>query len=1219
MNFSRYQKFAAVLAALLVSFGSLSARAGGTPNEMPMAIKTSGAPAIDLVYQGRQIDRDEAVDLAKKGIDLSTIDPEPNDTWQPAPLPLSNAAKFSYPPESSQVHFLNDIEPNGMYRGQVEYYGRPFRLVVDMDGRQAIMNAALLRSLGYPVDMPKAYRELSIRFDSLDQMKNFIDNFAFETEFSRDRWIKKSDEKNLILTLRDVNLEYPRIDVQQLYNGKINTAWIAGHRAMRALIIPLMLLDVRLSENSVNIFPWEFTRIFAENIMLSHGYVSAFKETTYEDTRWIARKIALLGGDGAHFPTPEQAKAALKAIIDQAGYPPDVAALLLEKITARRNHMVQIFDIAKEIPANLVKLPYDVNLSIGAIVKGEATQEYYPDFAARFTVGDPDSPLRWSELKHYLKMETLAQGIQAITSKINQELQFKSAVDGVDAHKKDLIDAVIDHFKAHPNDPYVVPLKPWVEPLYGLNINASRSLVTGTYYGSDSKAQLVDNLIVGANIGAFGGIDGRKYLQNFGFGGSVSYQRTYTHVRPIPSLEAVKNEKWKNLFVPSFLRSTSKVLTWKIVHRKFLAFEGAYDEAQRAWAVSYPKVWPRYQKALATYKETKKKVCAAEGYPAPYEKCKLDPKLYPQPVDPTPDMKGLYEKEIGSPLPVGREIPMLSSDPKYPSVLPDDLEDTVVLGTLKDFLGDVRDNEVYTITDSVVNQVSPQIQIPLTTLAGMGVMDLVGKDLYGKIAPAVGVSVTGQWAILKRLMFMRKGDQFTVYDTRMNTRMLGGAANFTAWVELAKVAANKKKGTADTKALMLDLGSVTDDDKAKDDKLAADRKHLLMAIADLMYKNEIGTAEEIAPPYAIHHKLTGKERSAKVLLWNWANYAETHKVTLTPPADPLHPFDPGEQSRTLYSARKMNLSGKNPYGLMGQVLTKAVGVSGLLDSGTNQNPSGTFLGAANWSQVRAESEITPGREFKPMIILEDYYSGWFLAKDKLLKILDRIQGEVNALNLGSPIFRKDMFNSTTQLQAYEIRSNIVLYPSGVERLEHFIFDAKTRQQLLYTMLDWVDPADYRKRCRSYFSDKKIEPELAEFETIKDSKIARKTWNRCIQPWMRKVMRHVRRAPPRDHKEKYTEWLSSTVYLINRHLDVSRFLNRIGKDNFFLQVRVSGFRKGDENAQNKNGETDYLTDTIGTIQSPISLGPFRDLTVYTHGKDWQVSDYELQARYFGDGL
>jgi hypothetical protein len=1178
-----------------------TAHGSETPTELPMPFKTTGAPAIDLVYQGKAIDRDEAADLSRKGIDLSRLDPLPNDAWQAVPLPVSNAEKFSYPPENGEVRFLNDIAPNGMYRGQVEYFKRPFRLIVDMDNHQALANAALLRKLGYPVDMPKFYRSLSIRFDTADQMNNFVENFAFETQFSRDRWLKKVDTEKNIVFLQDVNLEYPRIDVQPLYNGIINTSWIAGHRAMRALIIPFMLLDVRLSENSMNMFSWEFARVFAENLMLSHAYVSAFKETTYEDARWIARKIALLSEDE------------IKAIIHEAGFPPDIeTALFLQRVIAKRNHLVKIFKLESEIPSSQVKLPYSTKITFGKVIKGEATQEYYPGYAARFTVGDPASPLRWSELKHYVKMEAISQGVRVLTDKINKELQFRNTQDGIESHKEKILNDIVDHFKKNPNDPYVVPVKPWIEPLYGLNFNASRSLVTGTYYGSESKAQLVDNMTVGASIGGFGGIDGRTYLQNFGMGGSVSYQRTYTHVRPIASLEAVKAEKWKNLFVPGFLKGTAKILKWPELRRKFIAFQAEYIEAQRI----YPAAYSEYSKEVEAYKKAWKANCDEKKISTLCEACELDPEKYPRPVDPTPNLKKRYEEVIGTELPAGREIPALSSDPENPSKLPENFEDTVILSALTEFLDEVRDNEVYTITDSFVNQISPQIQIPITTFAGMGVADLVGEKLYGKIAPSVGVSMTGQWAVLKRLMMMRHGDQFTVYDTKMNTRALGAAANFSAWIELAKISGNRKNGGADTKAMMLDLSPVTDEDKAADGTLAEQRKVLLSALAELLSQNEIEKAEEISPPYKLHHDLQGKLKSAKVLMWNWASYAETHKVKVTPPADPENRYNPDDVARTLYSARKMNLTGKNPYGMVGQVLSKAVGVNGLFDSGGNQNPSGTFLGAANWQQVRAESEITTGKQFKPMLILEEYYSGWFLSKDKLLKILESLQAEVKDLNLGQPIYRPDVFASTTQLQAYEVRSSIVLYPSGTEKLEAILFKPKSRQQLLLNLLDLVDKGDFKRRCRKYFEDKNIEPELEAFEQIEDPK---KVWNRCIQPWMRKVMRHVRKAPPRDRKETYTEWLSTTMYIINRHLDISQFLKRIGNQNFFFQVRVSGFRKGDENATNKNGETDYLTDTIGTIQSPISLGPFRDLSVYSGGREWQISDYELQARYFGEGL
>jgi hypothetical protein len=474
-------------------------------------------------------------------------------------------------------------------------------------------------------------------------------------------------------------------------------------------------------------------------------------------------------------------------------------------------------------------------------------------------------------------------------------------------------------------------------------------------------------------------------------------------------------------------------------------------------------------------------------------------------------------------------------------------------------------------------------------------------------------------------MILRKGDQIQVYDNKLNTRAFGGGTNFTAWIELAKIAAQKKTGEANTEALMLDLSSVTDDAKASDEKYAKERKKLLYALADLFFKNEIDTAASYSPAFDLKHKLKGIQKSVKLLLWNWSSYAETHKVKVTPPKDLLNRYDREKEARTLYSARKMNLKGKNPYGLMGQVLSKAVGVNGLLDSGQNQNPSGTFLGVANWSQVRSEAELTDGRSFKPTITLEDHYSGWFLSKDKLLKILDRIQAEVNDLNIQSPIFRRDMFASTAQLQAYEIRSNVVLYPSGVEKLKEYLEKPTSRTALLANLLEFMDPSDYGHRCKGFLrSQREMEAALKLAEETSDEAFEAKEprgslWGKCLERWMRKTIRHVRKRPKESDKEAYVKYLTDAMYLIDKNVDLSRFLAKIGKENFFMQVKVSGFRKGDESAVNKNQETDYVTDTIGTIQTPVSLGAFRDLEVYSDGVQWTISDYELQARYFGDGL
>jgi hypothetical protein len=1315
-----------IVVGLLVAAASIPftlARAD-TGEDFPMEMKTTGAPPIDLLYQGKPIDRDDAAGLFKKGVDLSKLSPVPNDTWTPKKLPYTNEHTFNYPLDGSEVKFLNGLAGMNMTRAQVEFDGRPFRLIVNMDNHQALATAALLRTLGYPVDSPRWYKRLRVRFPNAEELQTFVDDCTLETRFSCDRWIVSVDEKNLVVTFKDVNLEYPRVDVQQIYDGQVKSNWVDGRRAMRALLIPLILLDMRLSEDSLNMFPWEFARILGEHVMLSHPSSGAFREATFEDGRWIARKIGLL--------TVEE----LRAIVAVGRFPDEVAVgTLLDRVIARRNHLVQIFGVVGECDADEpvdprtgrcrpveAKYEYRTQRSLHCVKKGEVVCETFPDYAARFTVGDPESPLRWRELRQYLKMEGIAQGVRVIMNKINDKMQILNTKKGFADHQKKIVEDIIAHFKKNPNVPYVMPIMPWLEPLLGFNVNASRSLVTGTYYGSESSAQLVDNFSIGANVGAFGGIDGRTYLQNTSFGVNAGYQRTYTHVRPIQSLESMKNENWKKLFVPGFMRGAGKILTWKQVKRDLDLFKDAFHKAQRTYLSELASLeirytaWEKAHAALVALNDGQPVECPVppkaatpeevkllfvdtvgeswpeDRYPLPSPTAPLGTRLRttfidylqkispqsewtlksklktfqgrldvirqdyadqtqryqsrtrvwnqlvarlsnqklscdPEPESPEPaNISELFRAITGNPWPQSRPALFLSSDAKNPAVLPEDLEDTLILATMRTFLEDVRDNEVFTITDSFVNTVNPQVTIPLTTLAGFGVVDLIGKAFYDNLSPSVGVSLTGQWAVVKRLMILRKGDQIQVYDNKMNTRAFGGGMNFTAWIELAKIAAQKKKGEADTEALMLDLSPITDDLKADKPEHAKDRKKLIYAMADLFFKNEIDTAASYSPAFDLAHKMKGVQKTAKALLWNWSSYAETHKVKVTPPKDLLNRYDREKEARTLYSARKMNLKGKNPYGLLGQVVSKAVGINGLLDSGQNQNPSGTFLGVANWSQVRSEAELTDGRPFKPTITLEDHYSGWYLKKDRLLKILDRLQAEVNDLNIQSPIFRRDMFASTTQLQAYEIRSNVILYPSGVEKLKEYLVRPTSRTALLKNLMELMDPSDYGHRCKGFLrSQQEMESKLATAEAGTDEAFEAlepqgTLWGKCLERWMRKTIRHVRKNRPKESdKEAYVKWLTDTMYLIDKNVDLSRFLAKIGKENFFMQVKVSGFRKGDEAAVDKNQETDYVTDTIGTIQTPVSLGAFRDLEVYSNGVQWNISDYELQARYFGDGL
>ncbi|MCM2324570.1 MAG: hypothetical protein NDJ90_15025, partial [Oligoflexia bacterium] len=70
---------------------------------------------------------------------------------------------------------------------------------------------------------------------------------------------------------------------------------------------------------------------------------------------------------------------------------------------------------------------------------------------------------------------------------------------------------------------------------------------------------LIDDLTISGSLGYFRALDGYANVMPTA-GGNVTLLRSYTHVRPIASIEEGAREKWQNLFVAKFMKDLGKVL-----------------------------------------------------------------------------------------------------------------------------------------------------------------------------------------------------------------------------------------------------------------------------------------------------------------------------------------------------------------------------------------------------------------------------------------------------------------------------------------------------------------------------------------------------------------------------------------------------------------------------------------------------------------------------------
>lgn len=1055
-------------------------------------------PAVDLVHEGRPLDPDRAVDLRKQGIDLSRLNPKENDVWRERSLSASDEGRHHYPAESSTLQFHSKVldNPSGWFRSQVVSGDRMFRLSISLNTHQALLRAALLRKIGYPIQSPKWYAKLKIGFQNTSDLQKFKFNISEEAGLVEStRWVIGEEDETNTLVLRDVMLEPASITVPTaFYMGTINSTHLEGQRALRALIIPFALIDV---PENVNMYSWEAAQIVSEALILTHPSADAFDETDLDDCRWIMHRIALL------------TRHDWQEIIEAGRYPSDISAIVLEKTVKRRNDLVAKLGLKDRMAPALLTLPYTTKVTVGSVQEGKVTQEHYPDYALRFTHGDPRSPLRRDDIFRYIKIEGLTTGIKQITARINEDLEVWAMNDLLEEHMEDLQQQFIEHMQKNPTEPFEQPVSTWHGPTGGVMLSASRNIMTGSYYGdqsSDFKVSLVDQISAGAKVGYFMGVDGIPDVIP-GVGANVAIQRSYVHVRPIPSIEAADKKKWSEIYVPRFMKNLA----------------GALDGAR-------------------------------------------------------------------------------------PDTPPDDVQACVSEG-LACFIEELQENEIFTITDTVQLGANASVTVPLASLLGLEPLSYMNTAVFGANANTL---------ILRRTTFTRERGKIKIYLQNIQSEALGVSFDFNWWTNVLRLTRTNKWGQAGTRAFHLD-------EKPTDQE---EIRNTILALKGVLAQNNSEILESRFSPYELDHDTRTRIDQGKFLYHRWANIEESHRVKVRPPRRREREYDPHDFERTLFSHRILKRKGSNYYSFLGDILDGLVQNSsffrpGLLDGATGSNPKDSFMGNAKWSVTSTEAEVTPGQESNPVTIAEHYWAGWDLSKERLFKVIDQIDARLKSLKLEVPLIDREVFNDMLRLQLYEVRTTFVVYEEGMRRLRERVLAKETVEKggLLRRLVGWdsysaTDPQFVNELLIPAMGEAKFKAACERIKrdrghAVRGSRPATVTAQGqtypCLLPWMVEVLR-LRREFPRNSEKRIT-WTTRVFHLLERNTDIGYLMNWLGKENFFFQVRISGFRTRDE-----NGDTaDYTSSTIGTYSAKDRVGVFRDFA-----SDYEIMSSELNANYLSEG-
>lgn len=1079
-----------------------------------LPLKTIKKPSSDLVStSGTALDAGQAAALAAKGTDLSVLNPVENKLWQNRIYSAVEDRPEAYPFGGIGVQFLSEEAALPFtYMSRVQSIENPalfYRLSLSRFSHSTLMRAALLRKLGYYIPSPKYYRNLRVLFPSEEQKELFLKNAqeSMISDFDSRGWVIDNNKQNHSVVFSDAILEPAQAEYFDIHWGFAPdpnnpdqlpaVQRYSRYRAYRALIMPFALVDI---PESINRFSTKFGSVLSGHVVINHPFAESFSACSYEDARWLVRRLAMLRTQD------------FQEIVRAGAFPPDLEQLVLTKLYYRANNALELFDLKNA--ALWPKPSLDINLSNGVVQHGKVMKEFIPGYPQRFAHGDRESPFQDGDLLRYLKIGGKSTVIGTFLNQMNDKLDLLKVTDLYMKRQQEISERIAKHIKEKPFEPLYQKLEGWGGPVGGFNLGASRHVSTGTYFGSSAAIQLVDNVSVAARLGYFMTLDGVPNITPMA-GANIMVTRDYTHVRPLLSIQDGDKTAWKNLIVPRFMSKLSQVLDEKDLVK-------------------------------------------------------------------SPDGKSMRQP-------------------------------------LDAFLSELREGEVFTITDSVALAGYAQVSSSLDVLMGISPLNFMAS---------VSVGGDASRAILRQTSFMKTKEGIQVYVRSQTTKALGMSLDVNYFINLIRVRASTTWADYNTDAFIIDYNpeyaDYIDTDQVDKDfvkEFLETRKNLKPALRALFKTNdpELLYAKFAHKKFEIDHKLKTKELREKVLVMKMNSFNEDHLLKIRYPRNPDAPdLDPKDEEITLFANKKGELQGRDLLGFamdwINGILNKWFPKSRVeVDLNNDPNPANTPYGKAYWKIVTTEADLTANAEQYPSVAtVQHVWGGWHLNRKKFLKLLDEVQTEIKGAPLSSyRLIEPEAFANVTAVDFYRITANLSILPGGLDKIRNSILqpDADNRKirraksingvlqklsekmgekgrandiEMYDDILLMLGGGDYSigkkwymKACVEYSNDIH---NYREGNIRSQTKYSTATWRNgtrfdCLMPWMSTLLDHSAHYP--KDKKAQTQWMTNVLYVLEKEIPLPQFLKFLGEGNYLYLVRINGFRAGDE-----DGDLEYFSNTLG---------------------------------------
>ncbi len=1126
MNMRLYVRLYLILFTLLSSI-SANSQQNSQQGSIRIPLQSYTKQASDLIDQnGELLSFAQLEDLHKKGVRLSDLNPIENKYWQNNKYSSADPVLHSQMPKDSEAliidSYLGSNRELGFYSVIVRPANQPterYILTLGLQVHSSLLKSALLRKLGYFQESPKHYSKVKINFDSLEKKNEFISTAfcengpselaidclslsPFLSSSNKREFLSPIDDKNLYV--HGVYLEKMNPEVPSLFDGLTPASsglvsYFSQSRAYRALAIAFVLGDFGESLNRVST---HVALLRNGYVFLNYAFSDDFTETNADDAKWILKRMAnLTDSDWTE-------------IVETSKYPVALRPLVKAKLILRYKNLMNTFFSSNELKnLNLVATPQLKYSSPDGLVRdGKVTTEFIPGYPQRFSHGDRQSPFESGDLVQYMNIKAQSSALGAAIDMLNKKL--------VDSK---ILNQQLDGFFLTQNG--YKPVGSATGRQFGLSFSAQRLVTTGTFYGSQAAVQLVDNVTISAGIGLFKVInDVYGYSQNLG--GQVSYNRDFTHVRPLSSVKETKAIPWKDVLVPSHL------------------------------------------------------------------------------------------KTIASPLKDGK---------------------------LNEFVAALKNGEVFTITESI--GVAGQVGYD----AGLDVL----MGFTGSTIPTVSISAGLQKVILRQTQIVRTATGFQIYLRNQNTKAFNITFDYNYFINLLKIKHETTLTDLHTDAFLLnfnndfiqqvDSGEIKLEDGSEEQKSFEEQKEysqkVSSALRGLIFQSSTNQlyAHFKEQQFSIDHGLKTKEMTSKFLWFRSAQLAEEHtiKIQKAELANSEHGEAVDNRPIEIVTYKKGELIGKDYLGFGlnifdGYLKEKIKGDFVPKFSQDTKNPSQVPFGQAQWHTIRTDTELSQDRPgaLPSVSVIQTVWSGWSIKKSDLDQIIKMTQDKLKGTEYESvEIIPEGTFNNVKKVDFFRITENLSLLPTALDKIKTLVIfpEVKNPQKdkvkflgkFFQKMSQIGNKADFRAEDKAIYDNiillmgngdhkKGMQIYLARCNANK-AQMYNYKWLKgsnyeCLEPWIEKII-EISRSFSGSHLKQQNKWMTELIYELEKNIPMNVLLNSIGKENYLFFLEVTGFRTGDEDAD----QSVYVSNIIGepAVKHPYSNG----LLSYIADKS-QISSIEL---------